>query len=335
MAHQSGISVTHELNDAFGTARTTPTVRWLKAQIKDESVVLVKTQPLGSSFEKDFETIANELQPKIPCYIIFRLDTTNITGFEWALFSYVPDGSTVRDRMLYASSRDTVKRQLGLTYFAHDLHGTTKEEFTYAAFVDHKNRKLAIDQPLTSTEIQTRAEKSAEVDLGHTREYVHSVKFPMANAAVDSLRSLNDGSLSYVQLAVDPTKETIELDKSEASGNINSARSLLSTKEPRFGLFRFSHLKDDQNVSSIVFIYSSAENAPIKLKMLYSTVKAVANESAEKVGLKIDKRIEISEPSELTEQLLLETLYPPVAVKTVFSKPQAPGRGKARLTQNK
>jgi twinfilin-like protein len=294
----------------------------------------VKTHPLGPSIEKDFETFAEELKPKTPCYIIFRVDSTNITGFEWALLSYVPDGSTVRDRMLYASSRDTVKRQLGLSYFAHDIHGTTKEEFTYAAFLDHKNRKLGNDQPLTATEIQTRAEKFLEIDHGHTREYVHSVKFPMATAAVDKLRLLNSGSISYVQLAVDPSKETIELDQTDASGSLENARNLLSTKEPRFGLFRFSHQRDGNTLSPIVFVYSSSDNAPIKLKMLYSTVKAVANESAENVGLKIDKKIEISEPSEFTEQLLLDTLYPPVAVKTSFSKPQAPGRGKPRLTKN-
>lgn len=41
----------------------------------------------------------------------------------------------------------------------------------------------------------------------------------------------------------------------------------------------------------LVFIYSSSDDAPIKLKMLYSTVKAVANGAAEDQGLKIDKKV--------------------------------------------
>ena len=46
-------------------------------------------------------------------------------GNEWLLVSYVPDGSPVKARMLYASSQGNLKRELGLTYFADEFHGSS------------------------------------------------------------------------------------------------------------------------------------------------------------------------------------------------------------------
>jgi len=333
MTHQSGIGVANELNDAFGTARQGSSTRWLKAQIREETVVLVKTQSVSNSLEHDFGTLKSELLPKTPCYILFRLDSKNSLGFEWLLLAYVPDGSTVRDRMLYASSRDTVKRQLGATYFRDDIHGTTPDEFTYEAYLDFENKKTSFDTPMTATELQTRAERTSEVAQGTSKEYVHSVQFPISSDALDKLRALNSGSLNLVQLKVDPNKETIELADAKNT-DISGVQRSIPDNEPRFSLFRYPHTHEDERFDSVVFVYSCTNNSPVKLKMLYSTVKAVANSSCESVGLKIDKRIEVSEGSEFTEELLQETLHPPVDnKKQAFAKPSRPGKGGARLVK--
>ena len=55
---------------------------------------------------------------------MFRLDSSGLHGYEWTLLAYVPDDSTVKERMLYASTRDIMKRQLGYTYFANEMYGT-------------------------------------------------------------------------------------------------------------------------------------------------------------------------------------------------------------------
>jgi len=293
----------------------------------------VKTQVAGESLEQDFDALRSELLPKTPCFIMFRLDSKNNLGFEWLLLAYVPDGSTVRDRMLYASSRDTVKRQLGASYFRDDIHGTTPDDFTYEAYLDFEKKKTSFDHPLTSTELQTRAEKTLEVDLGSTREYVHSVQFPISPAAVEKLKLLNAGSLNLVQLKVDPTKETIELADAKTT-DISGVQRSIPDNEPRFSLFRYSHEHEGEHYDSVVFVYSCTNNSPVKLKMLYSTVKAVANSTCENVGLKIDKRIEVSEGSEFTADLLVETLHPPMEnKKQAFSKPSRPGKGNARLVK--
>jgi len=274
-----------------------------------------------------------ELLPKTPCYLLFRLDSKNSLGFEWLLLAYVPDGSTVRERMLYASSRDTVKRQLGASYFRDDIHGTTPEEFTYEAYLEFEKKKTSFDTPMTTTELQTRAEKTSEIAQGTTKEYVHSVSFPISAEALDKLRALNAGSLNFVQLKVDPNKETIELGDAKKT-DISGVQKSIPDNEPRFTLFKYNHSHEGENFDSVVFVYSCTNNSPVKLKMLYSTVKAVANSSCEGVGLKIDKRLEVSEGSEFTEALLIETLHPPTDNKKQgFSKPSRPGKGNARMVK--
>jgi len=335
MTHQSGISVSKELDQSFGDARTQGKSRWVKAQIVNESVVPVKTHPLGSNISSDFATLKSELLPKTPCYILFRLDSQSNNAYQWLLLAYVPDGSTVRERMLYASTRDTLKRQLGLSYFAEDIHGSTPEEFTYEAYLDNQKKKILSDVPMTSSELQTRSERTAEVDLGHTREYVHSVKFPMSAAALDILKALPYGSVGLVQLKVDPTKETIELADSKKSVEIDDLPSLIPNSEPRFFLYTFSHTHESQKFDSLVFIYSCPEKSPVKLKMLYSTVKAVAIGTSESLGLTISKKVEITEANEITEDLLIELLHPPSEdKKQTFNKPSRPGKGKPRVVRS-
>jgi len=333
MTHSSGISVSEELNQSFGDARTSGQIRWLKVQIVEDSLVPTHSHPLGD-FEEDFEAIQAQLLPKIPTYVLFRLDTTNINGNEWLFLAYVPDGSPVRERMLYASTRDNLKRQLGYSYFGEDLYGSGKDEFTYRAYVDQKSKKHQ-DSPLTSSEIQSRLESSSAVDVGHTKEYVHSVKFPTSSEALQKLKELNSPSSSFnlVQLKVDVAKETIELG-SVANTTIQDLPSHIPSNVPAFSLYKWSHTHDSENLDSLVFVYSCSDNAPVKLKMLYSTVKTVAIVASEDAGLKLEKKIEITESNEINEALLTELLHPPTEEKKqTFVKPSRPGRGNARLTK--
>jgi hypothetical protein len=89
-----------------------------------EALVPVKTQEVHGDQGSDWASTAGELQPKTPAYILYRLDTKKMEAYEWVLIAFVPDGSSVRERMLYASSRDNLRKQLGYNYFGEDLYGS-------------------------------------------------------------------------------------------------------------------------------------------------------------------------------------------------------------------
>jgi twinfilin-like protein len=47
---------------------------------------------------------------------------------------------------------------------------------------------------------------------------------------------------------------------------------------------------------------------------------------AAKEGLQPEKKFEVEDPSEVTEQIVLEELHPKVEVKKAFNRPKRPGR---------
>ncbi len=47
---------------------------------------------------------------------------------------FVPDDAKVREKMLYASTRDSLKRDLGYSFFAADMHVTERSELSFEAF---------------------------------------------------------------------------------------------------------------------------------------------------------------------------------------------------------
>jgi len=334
MTHSSNIPVSSQLEEAFGKARTEGGVRFIKAHIKDEQLLPILTQPLGN-LESDFGKVVPLLEPKTPSYFIFRLDTQNTLGYEWLLLAYVPDGSSVKDRMLYASTRDSLKKQLGKSYFVtNDMYGSETAEFTWEAYQDILQKPF-VAAPLTASEMHLSNEVHAEIDHGGAREYVHSVRFPLSNDAQDALRNFSTKQ-NFVQLSVDTTRETIELVsiKKVAVGNIPSE---ISTSEPRFVFFKYTHTFQGEAIDSNVFIYCCPENAHVKKKMLYSTVKSVVAGAAEDFRIVLDKtgKIEVDDPELLTVDYLNESLHPVKEVKKGFARPLRPGKGGARLIKNK
>lgn len=56
------------------------------------------------------------------CY--FRLDSKNSSGFEWLFLSWSPDTAPIRQKMLYASTKATLKQEFGTSQIKEEFHGT-------------------------------------------------------------------------------------------------------------------------------------------------------------------------------------------------------------------
>ena len=67
------------------------------------------------------------LDETTPSYILIRLDDKANTGnYNWLFLSYVPDNAKVRDKMIYASTRASLTKELGDNHFTDSIYGTTK-----------------------------------------------------------------------------------------------------------------------------------------------------------------------------------------------------------------
>lgn len=332
MSHSSGISVSAQLRDCFGSTISSKDKRLIKVQIEDEKLVDVQSKPSGGSWEDDFK-ITDLLETDKPCYILYRLDS----GDQWVLFCYVPDKAKVKEKMLYASTRANLKQQLGANFFIDEVFGTIAADFTIQAFKKHQEWKKA-DAPLTEAEIIKKNElESGPVYSGGKSTYVHGVAFPVDNKANDALQQLVKGSINYVQIAIDIENERIILDH---SGNISAGdlANEIPLDVPRFHFFAYNHTFEDSNLNSIVYVFScpdgskGTKSAPVKQRMLYSSSKENVASVLAQHGGKVEARLEINTPEDINEDLINVTLHPPKEEKkSGFSKPAKPGKGQRTL----
>jgi len=334
MSHSSGIPVAASLKDCFGSTITSKDKRLIKVQIINEQLTEVVTKPNSGSWEDDFPTVNELLDKEAASYILYRNDNG---GDQWILLCYVPDKAKVKDKMLYASSRANLKQQLGSTYFIDEVFGTIPADFTLQAYKKHQEWKKS-EAPLTEQEIMKKNElESGPVYSGGKSTYVHGVAFPVDAPVMDALQKLNKGSINYVQIGIDIEKEKIILDH---AGTIEAASIAdeISIEVPRFHFFGYKHNYEGNDLISIVYIFScpdgskGTKSAPVKQRMLYSSSKENVSNIMTNAGGKIEARLEINTPEDISEELVMNTLHPQKEEKkAAFSRPAKPGKGARTL----
>ncbi|GBB95568.1 hypothetical protein RclHR1_02570002 [Rhizophagus clarus] len=334
MSHQSGIRVSQELATLFGKAVDENNLRLIRVSIINESLVPNGTKDISDNWESDFAGVNEFLEEKVPCYILYRLDSKSLTGnYDWLFMSYVPDLAKVRDKMLYASTRATLLKELGDSHFIDSMYGTTVSEFTLDGYQKHKEHKEA-EAPLTAREKELAEVKTAEASANafsySTRKsHASGISFPMSEEAVQAIQSLQQSDLTnnFIKLSLDIDKEKIELDEASKIDIDDLAKSF-PTDSPRFAFYVYQHTHDGTDVRSHIFIYICPQNSKIRERMLYSSCRSSVITFGEIEGnITIDKKLETNEPAELTKAYILDELYPvtETAPKT-FSRPKPPGR---------
>lgn len=130
---------------------------------------------------------------------------------------------------------------------------------------------------------------------------------------------------------INPDSEVVELvpENSDPS-SISELARVISATEPRFTFYRFAHSHGGSESSPVLFFYTcppAPGTKAIKFRMMYPLMKrAVLTVAETDVGLKIEKKFEVEEPSEITEGSVLGELHPKVETRQAFSRPKRPGR---------
>ncbi|KAG5913286.1 hypothetical protein E4U53_004922, partial [Claviceps sorghi] len=130
---------------------------------------------------------------------------------------------------------------------------------------------------------------------------------------------------------INAEKECVELvDESPRPTSISELSRVISNREPRFTLFKYNHTHNGTEKCPVLFLYTCPATPgakSIKNRMLYPLMKRAVLEIAEReAGLKLERKFEVEEPEELTEQSVMDDLYPKTTARTGFSRPKRPGR---------
>lgn len=118
---------------------------------------------------------------------------------------------------------------------------------------------------------------------------------------------------------------------SSKPADVAEVANAISTTEPRFTFFRYRVSRSGaEDKDTILFFYTNPATPgtkAVKNRMIYPLQKRAVLAMAEKdCGCVVEKKFEVEDPSEITEELVLEELFPKVETKTAFRRPKRPGR---------
>jgi twinfilin-like protein len=129
-----------------------------------------------------------------------------------------------------------------------------------------------------------------------------------------------------IRQKIDVPTETIDLASSEAASASTLSRTISGT-EPRYSFFKYIYEPEGTSSSQIIFIYTCPTTSKVKERMVYASSRSWVVRIAEtEAGLAIEKKLEMSDPDEITESTIEEEFRPKVEVKKGFDRPKRPGR---------
>ncbi|QIX01014.1 hypothetical protein AMS68_006531 [Peltaster fructicola] len=324
---QSGITVSQELHSAFNSFVSDSSKRALLASIKNEALVPLTTVPLQSTFKNDLDALQQHISSTEAAYILLKLDPDASDGY--AAVTFVPNAAPVRQKMLFASTRLALVRELGIERFRETLFATETSELTAEGWTKHEAHSK-LNAPLTEEEAALGGVKEAEAAesqgtstrRGHVSQ---KLDVKVEEGVVEALKGL-DRPGTLVQLKYQLPDETLRLDSTTSSVSPSALSSKISASEPRYSFYSHASANDPH----LFFIYTCPASSKVKERMIYSTGKRWTQIVAERdAGLTITKSLEASEPSEITEDMLggetAEEERPQPAQKT-FARPKRPGK---------
>lgn len=308
---------------------TSTTQRGLLATISQEAIV--PASPIPSThvtFLEDLSNLRDFIKPNEALYILLRRnDVLSSPDKSLVAITYVPNAAPVRQKMLFASTRLTLVRELGGEHFPESIFCTEAEELTAQGWEKHVKHTES-SNPLTAEEQSLQDIKEAEAlesrgTQGQSLAQGGRIAIRADDSISGALRQLGQGgSDNLVQLRMDTPTETLQF-VSSGSATPDSLASSIDKQEPRFSFYRHS-----DSEGSIVFISTCPSVAKIKERMLYAASRSnVISLAQNDGGLKVAKRLEATNPDEITKQVVEDEFkVEEKEEKKGFAKPKRPGR---------
>ena len=88
----------------------------------------------------------------------FRLDDKDGDAFRWILISWSPDSASVRNKMLYASTKASLKKEFGGGHIYDDLYGNLKEDISLLGYEKHVKHEESSREDMMTQEEKEREE---------------------------------------------------------------------------------------------------------------------------------------------------------------------------------
>lgn len=296
---------------------------------------------MKKDFEHDFDKyVSGCIDPNTPCYLLIRMDTKGSMGYEWFMFSWIPETATTRQKMLYASTKATLKNEFGSAHIKEEMHGTTIEETTLEGYRKHK-RNVDAPAPLTSREEELqelrKLDINTEINADTRHQTLSGIACPLNDEAVAAIKGIAEGKYNYLQFRIELKEERIYLESAEVLSEVGQLSKRVPSDKARYHLYLFKHTHEGDYLEQFVFIYSMpGYSCSVKERMMYSSCKAPFVDTITALGVEIAKKVEIDNGEELTGSFLQDELHPKkILHRPQFAKPKGPpNRGAKRILKD-
>lgn len=342
MATQSGITASQELLDSFKSLQNGALIVTLNSDstqlVPDPSYSL----PSSTDLELVFKSLHDYFEAQFPSpgYAVISKSKG-----DFIFVSFIPDSAPIRQKMLFASTKNTLLQQLGSSNFGtKNILALTEVDELSLPHYEHLIQSLT-DSLLTADErVVAQINAVQNLNLGTSGSFkqelpsMHTSPLPSPSGSallfkIDSkLESelLSDWSSKLVVIRIDKESETLELVSSSSgvavSGLISSLESAVSDSEasPIYALFGY----DDGKVA---FIYLCPSGSKVKDRMLYAANKQgfISHLKADHFKeIQLDAVLEVGDLDEIDISRLekQDSASQKTSTATRFSKPKGPRR---------
>ncbi len=156
---RANLNIQQAIQDCFYAAQESKSVRIINIKIRGEELVLENSLEKQSGAHDDFNyVLPSTLSETEACFSLFNISTNCLEAQQWILVAWVPDGCRVRDKMLYSSSREDLKRSLGLGYFKTEYVANQFSDLTWEQYLQSQRNEFDLSV-LTETERLIMEEK--------------------------------------------------------------------------------------------------------------------------------------------------------------------------------
>ena len=121
------------------------------------------------------------------------------------LITWIPEIATVREKMIYASTKATLKSQFGSGQIKEELLGTDPGDISMKGYNRQKQNQAA-PAPLTQAEEELafvkKTETNANISIDSKQQTLGGVSFPLSEAAARAIIEMKQKLHNYVQLSI-------------------------------------------------------------------------------------------------------------------------------------
>ena len=313
MTHAAGFPLHPELaalfTAQFADPPPVPRLRALKLAIVDEEYSIVgKCTWTVESVDKAFETVRKLIIDGEACYILFDEDEG-----PWVLMSFVPDNASIKQKMLYSSGLDALRKGLGDGRISRDVKWSDFDEVSYtsAATTAVENRHAALELQTDLERLTVDADRLMAAEAAGGKVTSSGLVLPRTPEVDSAVGRFAGGELALLVLGIEG--EHVVLRESAAVASASDVVAHLPPATPCYVLYRGDtgvH-SPSSGMGAVTFVYICPEETPIRSKMLHASSKAAVLQTINADGITVDRSFEGVEAHELTDTLrLMETDQP-------------------------